>query len=207
MKYARRPARQLNGLIQIGATAGGRPVWSIAGGAADDPLDDDEDDDEDEDDDRERGDDLDPRARAKIRKANNEAKNLRTRVKELDKAAERLKEIEDAEKSEIDKANEKLSAAERRAEDAELRALRIEIAAEKGLTPALAKRLTGSSREELEEDAEELVELLAPKNEDDEDDDGGPKPPRRPRERQLPDGRPSTKSEQTSKEIADEVLR
>jgi hypothetical protein len=41
--------------------------------------------------------------------------------------------------------------------DAELRATRLEIAHEKGLTPAQAKRLVGATKEELEADADEIL--------------------------------------------------
>lgn len=41
-----------------------------------------------------------------------------------------------------------------------LKALRLEVAAEKGLTPAQAKRLTGTTRDELAADADELKTLF-----------------------------------------------
>ena len=77
-------------------------------------------------------------------------------------AATRLKEFEDRDKSEAQKLAERADAAEKRAAEIEGRALRLEVAAEKGLTPAQAKRLTGSTREELEADAEELKSMFAP---------------------------------------------
>jgi hypothetical protein len=46
---------------------------------------------------------------------------------------------------------------ERAAKDSEQRALRAEVANAKGLTPTQAKRLMGSTREELEADADELL--------------------------------------------------
>lgn len=72
-------------------------------------------------------------------------------------AAKKLAEIEEASKSEADKAAERLTAAEKRAADAEVQVLRLEVAGEKGLTPAQAKRLVGSTREDLEADADELL--------------------------------------------------
>lgn len=63
----------------------------------------------------------------------------------------------DADKSEA----EKRAAAEQRATDAELRALRLEVAAEKGLTPAQAKRLIGATRDELAADADEILAAFA----------------------------------------------
>lgn len=47
--------------------------------------------------------------------------------------------------------------------------LRVEVANDRGLKPSLAKRLRGSTREELEQDADELLELfphLAPPDPD-----------------------------------------
>lgn len=97
------------------------------------------------------------RAKAKIHKANNEAKKLRDRLKELEPLAAKAKELEDADKTETERLTERASAAEKRALEAEVRVLRMEVAAEKGLTPAQAKRLVGSSKEELEEDADDLL--------------------------------------------------
>lgn len=77
----------------------------------------------------------------------------RAAEKELAKYRKAEQEKADADKGEA----EKRAAAEARAEAAELRALRLEVAAEKGLTPAQAKRLVGASREELEKDADEIL--------------------------------------------------
>lgn len=85
--------------------------------------------------------------KAALRKANKEAETLRLKVKEL----------EDRDKTEAEKVTERLTQAEQRAAAAEANLLRMQVAAEKGLTPAQAKRLVGSSREELEADADELV--------------------------------------------------
>lgn len=101
------------------------------------------------------------RAQAKIRKANAEAQALRARLKAAEAKAAKLDELENANKSEQQRAIEAREAAEKRAEAAEQRLLRLEIAAEKGLTPAQAKRLVGSTREELEADADELLETFA----------------------------------------------
>lgn len=81
----------------------------------------------------------------------------------------RLKEFEDRDKTESTRAIERAEAAEKAAAAAEARALRLEIAAEKGLTPAQAKRLVGESREELEADADELLETFKPQSTSDDD--------------------------------------
>lgn len=84
-------------------------------------------------------------------------------------AEKKLKEIQgqldrllDKDKSEIEKLTAKLAEYERKAQEAEQRALRAEVAASKGLTPAQAKRLVGSSLEELEADADELLASFKP---------------------------------------------
>lgn len=118
------------------------------------------------------------RAKAKIAKANAEAANLRKRLKEAEDKAARLDELENADKSEVEKLTAKLAEYERKAQEAEQRALRAEVAAAKGLTAAQAKRLVGSSLEELEADADELLESFKPQ----EGNDGGTPPP--------PDGKP-----------------
>ena len=94
--------------------------------------------------------DVPPEVKAALRKANKEAETLRLK----------LQEIEDRDKSEAQKLAERAEAAEKRATELETRALRLEVAAEKGLTPAQAKRLVGSTREELEADADELLETF-----------------------------------------------
>ncbi|HET7664598.1 MAG TPA: hypothetical protein VFK56_00635, partial [Mycobacterium sp.] len=85
----------------------------------------------------------------------------------------------DADKSELDRLREASSAAEKRAAEAESKAMRFEVAHEKGLTPAQAKRLIGSTREELEADADELLAAFKPS------DDKSEKS-RRPKEKLRP---------------------
>lgn len=88
-----------------------------------------------------------------------EARLARERAKfadynELKTAAERLAEIEAANKSEAEKTAERLAAAEKRAAELEVQALRAEVANEKGVP---AKLLAGATREELEAAADELI--------------------------------------------------
>ena len=79
-------------------------------------------------------------------------------------AARRLAELEDQGKSDAEKLSAKIAEAEKRAAAAEERALRLEVAAAKGLTPSQAKRLVGSSREDLEADADEILEAFPVSN-------------------------------------------
>ena len=80
---------------------------------------------------------------------------------------------------EIGKANKRAEDAEAKAKAAQARADRLEVAAEKGLTPAQAKRLQGETKEELEADADELLEAWGvakaqePGDGDDDEEDEG----------------------------------
>ena len=79
------------------------------------------------------------------------------RAKTNEQAAKRLSELEEGQKSEIEKAMARADEAERRAALVELEALRASVALNKGLTPSQAKRLVGATLEELETDADELI--------------------------------------------------
>lgn len=81
-----------------------------------------------------------------------ERKARKAAEKELDKFRKAEQDRADADKSEA----EKRTAAEQRATQADLRAMRMEVAFEKGLSAAQAKRLVGSTRDELETDADEI---------------------------------------------------
>jgi len=95
------------------------------------------------------------------------AREQETRAKANATAAEKLAAFEDRDKTEAQRLTDRADAAEKRAQDLEARALRLEVASEQGLTPAQAKRLVGSTREELEADAKELLETFKPSMPDD----------------------------------------
>lgn len=92
--------------------------------------------------------------------------NLKSDLAKKDKAREELavkvQKYEDENKTESEKLLSAKEAAEKRADEAEERLMRAEVAAEKGLTAKQAKRLTGTTREELEADADELLAEFAP---------------------------------------------
>ena len=69
-------------------------------------------------------------------------------------AIARLAELEESQKTEAQKAQERLEAAEKRAAELELRSIRAEVAAAKGVPGDL---LTGSTQEELEASADALI--------------------------------------------------
>lgn len=70
--------------------------------------------------------------------------------------AKRLDELEESQKSELQKAADRAAAAEARAAEVEVRATRAEIAAAKGVPAAL---LSGTTAEELEASADALLEF------------------------------------------------
>lgn len=93
-------------------------------------------------------DDVDVAAMQKaLRKANKEAENYRLKVKEY----------EDASKSEQERLADQLEEQKRRADHAERTLMRTQVAAAKGLPPKLADRLQGETAEELEADADSLL--------------------------------------------------
>lgn len=88
------------------------------------------------------------------------ARKNEQRAKENADAARRLAEIEDANKSELEKERERANQAEAQLIQSRLEADRNAVALSKGLTPTQAKRLMGATREELEADADELLKDL-----------------------------------------------
>lgn len=71
--------------------------------------------------------------------------------------AAKFDEADQASKSELQKATEALAAAEKERDGLRLEGIRAQVALAKGLTASQAKRLVGSTKEELEADADELI--------------------------------------------------
>jgi murein DD-endopeptidase MepM/ murein hydrolase activator NlpD len=86
-----------------------------------------------------------------------EARKWEARSKENATAARRLAELEEASKSDLQKALERAEAAERRATEYELTAARAEVASQAGIP---ADVLRGATREELEAHAASLKAVL-----------------------------------------------
>lgn len=101
-------------------------------------------------------------------------------------AAKELAELKEKDKSEQQKLADKATLEAKRADEAELRALRYEVAQEKEVPKKLMKFLTGSNQEELEESADELLAALK----DEEGDDKSDKNKGRPREKLKPGATP-----------------
>lgn len=96
-------------------------------------------------------------SREYVEKLRRDAAKYRTEAKSNATAAAELAKIRDARKSDEERRAEAAVAIEKRATESDLRAARAEIALEKGLTLAQAKRLVGATREELEADADEVL--------------------------------------------------
>jgi hypothetical protein len=84
----------------------------------------------------------------------------RKHEKESKALAAKVKEFEDKGKSVEERLTSQLTDASSKLTEAETRAMRLEVAIDKGLPKRLALRLQGSDRDEMEADADELLETL-----------------------------------------------
>lgn len=120
----------------------------------------------------------------------------RKHEKQFKTTSDELRKYKDADKSESERLQERASTAESRAGTAEARAKALEIAMERApehatlaQVRAVAKRVRGDDDDELEADADELFELMAPK--------AGAKTPQRPKERLKGGAAPDEEPEET----------
>ena len=119
---------------------------------------------------------------------------------ELAAAKGKVREFEDLSKTEQERLTDKATELEKNLTTAQANAARFEIALEKGLTKSQAKRLVGSTREELEADADELLADLGM-------DDDRPSPSRRPQERLKPGASPDAEPQKSPAELAEAVVK
>lgn len=92
---------------------------------------------------------------------------------ELKAKAEAADKAKESDKGEADKLTEQLTKMQADLDEERRQRRIIEVTQEKGLTPAHVKRLTGSTKEELEASADELLEdFPIPAKSDGGDDDG-----------------------------------
>lgn len=98
---------------------------------------------------------------AEAEKLKAESRKHEARAKENFEYAKKWKELEDSQKSESEKLNEKLAALE--AENAKMKteALINAVASEKNIPSKALKLLTGSTREELEASADEILSIIS----------------------------------------------
>lgn len=123
--------------------------------------------------------------------------------KEAEKHRLRVKELEDKDKSELQRTSDERDEHKTARSAAELRAMQLEVALDKGLTTTQAKRLIGTTREELEADADELLESFKPAGED-----AGGGPARRPTERLRGGGTGTNEPEETDpRKLAAQISR
>lgn len=108
-----------------------------------------------------------------VERLRRETAKFRSEAKANAEAAKRLAELEDAQKTDAEKLTGRVEAAERERDEVRSQLLRLQVAVEKGLTQGQAKRLVGSTREELEADADELLAEFSPKQESPPSFDGG----------------------------------
>lgn len=119
------------------------------------------------------------KAREKIRKINSENRNLRKRAADAEAKAQGA-----------DEKDQKLTALE--ADN-----MRLRVAVKHGLPESLVKRLTGTTEEEILQDAEELMELF-----------GSKKPPtQQPKEKLRSPGDPSGNAEIDVEKTVDRVFQ
>ena len=96
------------------------------------------------------------------------------------KAAEaKVQEFEEKDKSELEKLTGKLTKAETKAAEAESKLLRFTVAAEKQIPAEAVDLLQGTTREDLEANADKILELVKSRNANEEkpDFDGGAREP------------------------------
>lgn len=122
--------------------------------------------------------------------------------KDRDGLAAKVKEHDDASKSEQEKATETAQAAQQQADAATREAARLRIALKKGLTETQAKRLVGDTEEDLEKDADDLLESFKT------DDDDGDAARRTPKPRLRTGAASSSEPDETDPEkLAEQVPR
>lgn len=102
-------------------------------------------------------------------------RDAEARLKELEPLAAKVKELEEGKKSAEQKLLETAEKLERRIAESDRRALIAEVAQEKKLTPAQARRLQGTTKAELEDDADDLVASFAGTKPEADGKDGGGK--------------------------------
>ncbi|MFI1799790.1 hypothetical protein ACH427_20890 [Streptomyces sp. NPDC020379] len=101
-------------------------------------------------------------ARTEIERLTAELAARAAKVAELEPAAAELHQMREVGKSDSQRLAERAEAAERLADQARAELVRAQVAHAKGLTPGQAARLIGTTREELEADADAFLSDLTP---------------------------------------------
>lgn len=123
-------------------------------------------------------------------------KRLEHELKELRPLAAKAKQADDAKKDEVQRLTEQLTATTTERDSAALHRDRLKVAISKGLTLTQAKRLVGSTEDELTADADELLADLGARPGGDKADER-PGPSGKPREHLQPGGGDQAPPEET----------
>lgn len=99
-------------------------------------------------------------ARERLTKANKEAASYRTKVRELEPLARRAQEIEDANKSEVQRATERAQQLEQELNTTRRNAERFQLAAKYGIGEDHFRYIVGDTPEEREEAAVGIAQML-----------------------------------------------
>lgn len=83
---------------------------------------------------------------------------------ELAQVRSKLREVEEADLTEVEKLRNQLTEEQKLRQTAQQQAMRLEVAIAKGLNATQAKRLVGDTIEELEADADELLASFKPQD-------------------------------------------
>lgn len=129
-----------------------------------------------------------------------ERKARRDAERQLKETADRLKVLEDKDKSDSDRLTEKVAQLEKDLAKETARADRFEVAVDKGLDMTRAKRLTGSTKDELEADADELMSWTAGSKDDN-------PAPRKPTADLKGGGDPTEEPAANVREVVDSIPR
>lgn len=109
---------------------------------------------------------------------------------ELEPLAKRARELEDASKTDLERLTADVQTHQGRADKAEGELLRLRVALRKGLSETQARRLIGSTEDELEADADDLLASFSPKKDPEPDPEPEPEPePSRTNRRDRPQER------------------
>lgn len=127
-------------------------------------------------------------------------KTLGTLKAERNELRDKVKEFEDAQKTETERLTEKTESLSTRLTATEKEAARLRVALRKGLTETQAKRLVGDTEEELEADADELVASFQH-----EEEPGGVR--RSPQEKLRTGATSDTEGTKSPEELADAVIK
>lgn len=134
---------------------------------------------------------------------------LKKKVAQLSDLEAEKQKLQDEKKSESEKLAEQISALQRqveeqtkRADEADAAALRAKVAQAKGLSETFAARLTGSTKEELEADADSILEAIGGKK----DEEPEPTGFGRPKEKLRPGASSGDDEKIDSNKLADSIL-